>query len=190
MPTIDATRPGRAALISGIRGNPRKRAASCVTASLLRALMVLTVLLAPASAPTRVLEPADVEKIGQIKDLFLSTMANLTEVSRRPDLASTDSSCIRSTIQELIQISQELSAYEYLITIEDQITDFGDDKTMKDILRFAVEKAIAILATERSRLTQLGDQCSRFPLSSSKTQLAIKFIDTTSAVLSSLQPRL
>ena len=95
-----------------------------------------------------------------------------------------------STIRELLQISEELSSYEYLITIEKEMTDFGDNNPIRGIVKFAVEKTNTILASERTRLAQLSDRCTRFPLSFGKTQQALQFIDTTTDVLNSIQARL
>jgi hypothetical protein len=97
---------------------------------------------------------------------------------------------MKRTLQDLIQASQELGSYEYLITIESQMSDFGDDKALKDILRFAVSRAVDILETERKHMSELSDQCSRFPLSVAKTKLAVQFIDATTAILNAIRPRL
>jgi hypothetical protein len=77
-----------------------------------------------------------------------------------------------------------------LITIEKEMTDFGENNPMRGIVKFAVEKSNTILAGERKRLTQLSDRCTRFPLSASKTQQAIQVIDTTAGILTSIHGRL
>ncbi|THD49432.1 MAG: hypothetical protein E8A46_20255 [Bradyrhizobium sp.] len=117
-------------------------------------------------------------------------MADLFQTSKRTDISSGDADCIKSTIRELLQISDELSSYEYLITIEKEMTDFGDNNPMRGIVKFAVEKTNTILASERKRLAQLSDQCSRYPLSTGKTQQALQFIDSTTNILSLIQVRL
>jgi len=43
-------------------------------------------------------------------------MTDLVQTSKRPDISTADADCISSTIRELLQISEELSSYEYLIT--------------------------------------------------------------------------
>jgi hypothetical protein len=158
-----------------------------VTMGLL-ALAIAAISADPARA--RVLNEGDFERISQIKTSFEAVVTDMMLSSRRPDLSGGDSDCIKSAVQELLQISNELSSYEYLITIESQMGDFGDDSAMRGILRFAVDKAIRILETNRRRLTQVSEQCARFPLSAGKTQQAIQFIDATAAILQSLQPRL
>jgi hypothetical protein len=93
-------------------------------------------------------------------------------------------------IRELLQISEELSSYEYLITIEKELKDFGDNSPVQGVVKFAVEKSNTILTNERKRLVQLSDRCSRSQLAFGKTQQALQFIDTTSNLLSSIQARL
>ena len=117
----------------------------------------------PANAG--VLSESDFKKVEQIKPLFLNLMGDLVQTSKRPDLAGGDSECIKATIQELLQISQELSSYEYLITIEREMTDFGENSPMRDVIKFAIENSNTILTNERKRLVLLSDQCVRFPLS-------------------------
>ena len=117
-------------------------------------------------------------------------MGDLVQTSKRTDLSSGDADCIKSTIRELLQISEELSSYEYLITMEKDMADFGDNNPMRGIVKFAVEKSNTILTSERKRLAQLSDQCARFPLSAGKTRQALQFIDTTANILSSIDVRL
>jgi hypothetical protein len=147
-------------------------------------------LLAPNASSGGVLSESDFKKVEDIKPLFQNLMGDLVQTSKRPDISSGDADCIKSTIRELLQISEELSSYEYLITIEKEITDFGDNNPMRGIVKFAVEKSNTILASERKRLAQLSDQCTRFPLSFGKTQQALQFIDTTTNILNSIQVRL
>jgi hypothetical protein len=148
------------------------------------------VLLTPIFSSSGVLTEGDFKKIEDIKPLFQNLMADLVQTSKRSDISSGDADCIKSTIRELLQISDELSSYEYLITIEKEMTDFGDNNPMRGIVKFAVEKTNTILASERKRLTQVSDQCSRYPLSAGKAQQALQFIDTTTNILNSIQVRL
>jgi hypothetical protein len=155
---------------------------------------MITFLLAMAapqfSADARVLTDVDLERISTIKKLSIDVMTDVTMTSRRPDLSPPDSDCIKSTLRTLMQVAEELQSYEYLITIENQLNDVGDDDSMRSILRFAVENALKILETERKHLGELSDQCSRYPLSAGKTKQATQFIESTATILKSIQPRL
>ena len=137
-----------------------------------------------------VLSESDFKKVETIKPLFQNLMGDLVQTSKRTDISSADADCIASTIRELLQISEELSSYEYLITIEKEITDFGDNSPVRGVVKFAIEKSNTILAEERKRLAQLSDRCSRFPLAFGKTQQALQFIDMTTNLLNSIQVRL
>lgn len=150
------------------------------------AIFVLT----PEISSSGVLSESDFKKVEAIKPQFQNLMGDLVQTSKRSDISSGDADCIMSTIRELLQISDELSSYEYLITIEKEVTDFGDDSPVKGVVKFAIEKSNMILADERKRLAQLSDRCSRFPLAFGKTQQALQFIDTTTNLLSSIQVRL
>src|SRR4029078_12329276 len=121
----------------------------------------------------------DFKKVEAIKPLFQNLMGDLVQTLKRSDLSSADAECSTSTVRDVLQISEELSSYEYLITIEKEITDFGDNSPVKGVVKFAIEKSKPILAEERRRLLQLSDRCSRFPLALGKTQQALQFIDTT-----------
>ena len=147
-------------------------------------------LFTPDISISGVLTENDFRKVEDIKPLFQNLMGDLVQTSRRPDISSGDADCIKSTIRELLQISEELSSYEYLITIEKEMTDFGDNNPMRGIVKFAVDKSNTILASERKRLAQLSDQCTRFPLSFGKTQQALQFIDTTTNILNAIEVRL
>jgi hypothetical protein len=156
----------------------------------IRSLALALALLVPAASYAGVVSDSDLQKVEQIKPLFLSLMGDLVQTSKRTDVSGPDAECVRSTIRELMQISDELSSYEYLITIENDMTDFGDHNPMKDVIKFAIDKSNAILTTERKRLAQLSDQCARFPVSSAKTQQALQFIDTTTGILQSIHLQL
>ena len=146
--------------------------------------------LAPDVSRGGVLSESDFKKVEAIKPLFQNLMGDLVQTSKRSDISSGDVDCVMSTIRELLQISEELSSYEYLITIEKEMTDFGDNSPVKGVVKFAIEKSNTILAEERKRLVQLSDRCSRFPLAFGKTQQALQFIDTTTNLLNSIQVRL
>ncbi len=148
------------------------------------------VMSAPVGSNGGVLNESDFKKVETIKPLFQSLMVDLVQTSKRPDISGSDAECVTSTIRELLQISDELSSYEYLITIEKEITDSGDNNQVKGVVKFAIEKSNKILAEERKRLTDLSERCSRFPLAFGKTQQALQFIDTTTNLLNSIQVRL
>ena len=151
----------------------------------------LTILvLVPGVSSSGVLNDGDFRKVEAIKPLFQNLMGDLVQTSKRPDISLGDADCIASTIRELLQISEELSSYEYLITIEKEVTDFGDNSPVKGVVKFAIEKSNTILADERKRLVQLSERCARFPLAFGKTQQALQFIDTTTSLLNSIQVRL
>jgi len=142
------------------------------------------------SASARVLSDVDLERIASIKKLSVDVITEIGMLARRPDLSQADSDCIKSTLGSLTQIAGELQSYEYLITIESQLNDVGDDQSLRGILRFAVENALKILDIERKRLTDISEQCSRYPLSAEKAKRATQFVETTVVILKSVQPRL
>ena len=88
------------------------------------ALGFAILLLAPDVSSSGVLSESDFKKVEAIKPLFQNLMGDLVQTSRRSDISSGDADCVTSTIRELLQISDELSSYEYLITIEKEMTDF------------------------------------------------------------------
>lgn len=137
-----------------------------------------------------VLSESDFKQAERLKPLFAKLMADLVETAKRPDVPSGDLGCINSTIRELLQISDELASYEYLITMEKDLTDVGDDNPLRGVVKFAVDKANVILASERKRLVQLSEQCARNPIGFAKAQDALKVIDTTTGILSSIRQRL
>lgn len=177
------TAPARAPGRRSVAGPPRRWTGSF-------ALGVTLLALAPDVSFSAVLTENDFRKVETIKPLFQNLMGDLVQTLKRPDLPTGDADCINSTVRELLQISEELSSYEYLITIEKEITDFGDNSPVKGVVKFAIEKTNTILTEERKRLVQLSDRCSRFPLAAGKTQAALQFIDTTTNLLNSIQVRL
>jgi hypothetical protein len=148
------------------------------------------ILLGMNTASSGVLTENDVKRVEAIKPLFQSLMVDLAETAKRPDISGADADCIKSAIKELMQISDELSSYEYLITIEKEMTDFGENNPMKGIVKFAVGKSNTILTSERRRLALLSDRCASYPLSSAKTQETLRVIDTTTTILNSINDRL
>ena len=168
-------------------GPPRTRAR---TGTKLAGLSALIILFGVSPSNSGVLTENDVKRVEAIKPLFQSLMVDLVETSKRPDISGGDADCVKSAIGELTQISDELSSYEYLITIEKEMTEFGENNPMRGIVKFAVEKSNTILTSERKRLTQLSDRCTNFPLSFGKTQEAIRVIDTTTSILNSIHDRL
>jgi len=181
---------------AGREANPARATAARSIACLRRgwigslALGFALLVLAPDPSRSGVLNESDFKKVEAIKPLFQNLMGDLVQTSKRSDISSGDVDCVMSTIRELLQISDELSSYEYLITIEKEMTDFGDNSPVKGVVKFAIEKSNTILAEERKRLVQLSDRCSRFPLAFGKTQQALQFIDTTTNLLNSIQVRL
>jgi hypothetical protein len=156
--------------------------------SYLVALAIL--MLTPNVSGCGVLSESEIKKVEEIKPLFQNLVVDLVQTSKRSDISSGEAECIMSTIRELLQISDELSSYEYLITIEKEMTDFGDKSPIPGVLKFAIEKSSGVLAGERKRLAQMSDRCSRFPLALAKVQQAIQFVDATINFLSLIQMRL
>ncbi len=144
----------------------------------------------PDPVRSRVLLDKDFQRISEIRTLFIDLTSDIGQALKRPDISTGEADCMKRTLQDLMQASQELGSYEYLITIESQMTDFGDDKALKDILQFAVARALDILETERKHMGELSEECSRFPVSIAKTRQAVQFIDATVAILNDIRPRL
>jgi hypothetical protein len=151
---------------------------------------VIAALLSPAASSAGVLSENDLQRVEALKPLFANLMSDLSQTAKRPDVAAADASCINSTIQELLQISDELASYEYLIGMDREIKDLGDKNPMHDLVKFAADKSSSILTSERKRLVQLSDQCAHSPVASSKTQQTLQVIDTTTIVLTSIRDRL
>ena len=153
-------------------------------------LFAIAILLLPVTSKAGVLSESDLQKVEALKPLFANLMSDLSQTAKRSDVAAADVNCINSTIQELLQISDELASYEYLIGMDREIKDFGDKSPMRDLVKFAADKSSAILTSERKRLVQLSDQCAHFPVASSKTQETLQVIDTTTVVLTAIRDRL
>jgi hypothetical protein len=148
---------------------------------------LLAALMLPIAANAGVLSEDDLKKAEALKPLFANLMNDLVQTAQRSDVAAGDVSCVNSTIQELLQISDELASYEYLIAMD---RDIADKNPMREIVKFAADKSNAILTSERKRLVQLSDQCARFPVASSKTQQVLQVIDTTTGILTAIRDRL
>src|ERR1700751_1614090 len=111
----------------------------------------------PSVCCAGVLSESDFRQAESLRPLFANLMNDLVETAKRPDVSSGDAGCINSTIQELLQISDELASYEVLIGMDREIKDFGDKNPgeknpMRDLVNFAAEKGSAILTSERKRL--------------------------------------
>jgi hypothetical protein len=150
---------------------------------------ILGLLIATKVCSAGVLSPAELKKVEDLRPMFAGLMGDLVQTSRRTDISGLDADCIKSTIRDLVEISQELSSYEYLITIEKDLTDFGENSPMRDVVKFAIDKSTNILAGERKKLMQPPDQCARSPLASAKAQQTLQVVDTTTGILGSIRSR-
>ncbi|WP_245163261.1 MULTISPECIES: hypothetical protein [Bradyrhizobium] len=147
-------------------------------------------LVLPGVCGAGVLSESDFRQAESLKPLFANLMNDLVATAKRPDVSSGDAECVNSTVRELLQISDELASYEYLITMEKDLTDFGDKSPMRDIVKFAVDKSSTILTGERKRLVQISERCSKYPLGQGKIEQAVTVIDTTTGILASIRARL
>jgi hypothetical protein len=170
-------------------GKARRLFAAHARHAMLAASLALG-LLGSSVSRAGVLSESDFKQAESLKPLFAKLMNDLVETAKRPDVPSGDVGCINSTIRELLQISDELASYEYLITMEKDLTDVGDDNPLRGVVKFAVEKTNVILTGERKRLVQLSEQCARYPVGLGKAQEALKVIDTTTGILGSIRERL
>jgi hypothetical protein len=148
-------------------------------------LMVSSATLAKAG----VINQQDLAKISEIKTIFMSLTNDIAQAVKGAGVSGPESDCLKSIQQEVVQTSEELSSYQYLLNIVSEMDDYGDDKTLRSLVRFALDKSIAMLDNERKRLSQTSDQCIRFPSSTAATQQALRFIDLTSEALKSVRPR-
>lgn len=153
-------------------------------------MMVCLAALTAGASYGGILSDADLKRVEGLRPLFESLMNDLVQTSKRSDVSSGDASCINSMIQELLQISNELASYEYLIAMDKEIGAFGEKNPMRDIIKFAADKSSAILVTERKRLVQLSDQCVRFPTAVAKNQETLQVLDTTTGILTTIRDRL
>jgi hypothetical protein len=154
--------------------------------AMLTAVLLLGLLCSGNSA-AGVLSETDVKQAESLKPLFANLMTDLVATARRPDMPSGDANCINSTIRELLQVSDELVSYEYLITMQKDLTEVDDDNATRSVVRFAVDKTSSILSNERKRLVALSEQCAKFPVGLGKTQQALTVIDATTGILNSIR---
>lgn len=137
-----------------------------------------------------VLSQADLNKVETLRPMFAGLMGDLVQTSKRTDISAADADCVKSTIQDLLEISQELSSYEYLITIERELTEASDNDPTRDVVKFAIDQSTNILAGQRKKIAQLPDQCAKSALAFAKAQQALQVVDTTAGILSSIRSRL
>lgn len=163
--------------------NPLRRA-------LAKVCLALLMTLSASASHGGILSDTDLKRVEGLRPLFESLMTDLVQASKRSDVSSGDANCINSTIQELLQISNELASYEYLIGMDKEIGAFDEKNPMRDIIKFAADKSSSILTAERKRLVQLSDQCSRFPAATAKNQETLQVLDTTTGILAAIRDRL
>ena len=173
----------------GLIGTTRLSCPARAQRKMLAASLALGLFL-PSVCCADILSESDFRQAESLKPLFANLMKDLVETAKRPDVSSGDAGCINEIIRELLQISEELASYEYLITMEKDLTDFGDNNPMRGIVKFAIDNTSTILMSERKRLVQLSDQCTKYPLAQGKTQQAVAIIDKTTGVLASIRARL
>ncbi|SFO97427.1 hypothetical protein SAMN05216330_105184 [Bradyrhizobium sp. Ghvi] len=150
----------------------------------------LALLLATNACLAGVLSQADLKRVEDLRPMFAGLMGDLVQTSKRPDISAVDADCVKSTIQNLVEISQELSSFEYLITIEKDLTNVSENDPTRDVVKFAVEQSTNILTSQRKKIAQLPDQCARSPLALAKAQQALQVVDATTGILSSIRSRL
>jgi hypothetical protein len=170
-------------------GTTRHLCPARVQRKMLAASLALGLFL-PSVCCAGILSESDFRQAESIKPLFANLMNDLVETVKRPDVSSGDAGCINEIIREFLQISEELASYEYLITMEKDLTDFGDNNPMRGIVKFAIDNTSMILMSERKRLVQLSDQCTKYPLAQGKVQQAVTIIDRTTSILASIRSRL
>jgi hypothetical protein len=173
----------------GLIGTTRLSCPARAQRKMLAASLALGLFL-PSTCCADILSESDFRQAESLKPLFANLMKDLVETAKRPDVSSGDAGCINEIIRELLQISEELASYEYLITMEKDLTDFGDNNPMRSIVKFAIDNTNTILMSERKRLVQLSDQCTKYPLAQGKTQQTVNIIDKTTGILASIRARL
>lgn len=150
----------------------------------------LGVLVATNVCLAGVLSQADLKRVEDLRPMFAGLMADLVQTSKRTDIPAIDADCVRSTIQNLVEISQELSSFEYLITIEKDLTNVSENDPTRDVVKFAVEQSTNILTSQRKKIAQLPEQCARSALALAKAQQALQVVDATTGILGSIRSRL
>lgn len=137
-----------------------------------------------------VLSPADLKRVEDLRPKFAGLMADLVQTSKRTDIPAVDADCVKATVQNLVEISQELSSFEYLITIEKELTSVSENDPTRGVVKFAIEQSTNILTSQRKKISQLPDQCARSALALAKSRQALQVVDATTEVLSSIRSRL
>ena len=137
-----------------------------------------------------VLSQADLKRVEDLRPMFANLMGDLVQTTKRPDISAVDADCVKFTIQNLVEISQELSSFEYLITIEKELTSVSENDPTRDVVKFAVEQSTNILTSQRKKIAQLPDQCARSSLALAKSQQALQVVDATTGILGSIRSRL
>src|SRR3954470_21312305 len=67
----------------------------------------------PSALHGGVLSENDFKRVEMVKQLFEKLMIDLVQTSKRTDISPGDADCVTTTMRELLQISEELSSYEY-----------------------------------------------------------------------------
>ncbi len=137
-----------------------------------------------------VLSPADLKRVEDLRPMFAGLMADLVQTSKRTDIPAVEADCVKSTVQNLVEISQELSSFEYLITIEKELTSVSENDPTRGVVKFAVEQSTNILTSQRRKIAQLPDQCARSAFALAKSQQALQVVDAATGVLNSIRSRL
>ncbi|WP_439374727.1 hypothetical protein [Bradyrhizobium sp. DASA03120] len=150
----------------------------------------IALLVATSVCGAGILSQADVKRVETLRPMFAGLMGDLVQTSRRSDISAVDADCVKSTIQNLVEISQELSSYEYLITIEKDLTDVSENDPIRDVVKFAIDQSTNILASQRKKIAQLPDQCGKSALALAKSQQALQVVDATAGILGSIRSRL
>lgn len=150
----------------------------------------LALLVATDVCMAGVLSQADLKRVEDLRPMFAGLMGDLLQTAKRPDISAVDADCVKATIQNLVEISQELSSFEYLITIEKELTSVSENDPTRDVVKFAVEQSTNILTSQRKKIAQLPDQCARSALALAKSQQALQVVDATTGILSSIRSRL
>ncbi len=137
-----------------------------------------------------VLSPADLKQVEDLRPMFAGLMTDLLQTSKRTDIPAVDAACVKATVQNLVEISQELSSFEYLITIEKELTSVSENDPTRGVVKFAIEQSTNILTSQRKKIAQLPDQCARSTFALAKSQQALQVVDAATGILNSIRSRL
>lgn len=170
----------------------RGRPASASRRARSRAAGLAPVLLLAACLPAAagVLPKEDLDRVATLRTSFATIVVDVSQSLRQPDLSELDRECVTTISQDLMQIGQELSGYESLMKIETQLNSYSDEGTTRDVVLFALAKALDVLKAERRRLAQPPDHCARLPVSTGKARAVLQVIDATIATLEDVRSRL